>query len=280
MPARRGGPSSIDRRRREGYGEGEGADYKGWDTVRSVSSHGASHRPFSLKAGRMLNLLSDKELHAWYLFEWSNRIGDLREQFPMHELAETQEIAASLGYEHPTRRRKQNGVTIEEDKVMTVDFLLTLTEEIDGAIHVAISVKTLNELNDRKGQIRTLQKEEITRVYWQRRGIPFRIVTENEMPRVLIENLSLVLYHSAISLDEITLNEARPTIYEYLASAPEVAINRVCALTDERLRLAHGTSLKIVWHAIANRIWSIDLNERIAPERPLRGLALSHQNGG
>ena len=262
---------------RSGFGEGEGASYKPWSTARSFSSRGMTHRVFSEKTGRMHTYYSTPEMGCGLLLEWSDEVVDYREQFPMHDLAETQEIATSLGYEHPTRRRKSKGQTIEEDMVMTVDFLVTLAREIDDVRQVAISVKLVESLDDPKQQERTLEKEEIARRYWERRGVPFRFVTNRELPRILIENLSLVFHY--VQLDGLGIPEEEiPSIldhlYDRIAAAPGVALNRTCALMDERLRLPKGTSAALVWHAIATKRWSVDMTARLDPERPLHGLSI------
>jgi hypothetical protein len=277
MPGNRGGPSSIERRRQQGFGQGEGASYKPWSTAQSFSSRGMTNRVFSEKTGRMHTYYSTPELGCGLLLEWSDEVLDYREQFPMHDLAETQEIAATLGYEHPTRRRRSKGQTIEEDMVMTVDFLVTLTREINDARQVAISVKPLESLDDPAQQQRTLEKEEIARRYWERRGIPFRFVTDRELPRVLIENLSLVFHY--VQLDGLEIQEEEiPSLldhlYDRISAAPGVAVNRTCAFTDERLRLPRGTSVALVWHAIARRLWCVDMTVRLDPERPLHGLSI------
>jgi hypothetical protein len=275
MPGPRGGPNNIDRRRAEGYGEGEGASYRAWETVRSVSSRGMSHRVWGAKAARRHMLLSDRELWCWYLLEWANAVIDHREQFPLHELSETQAIAAELGYRHPTRARKRKGETIIEDKVMTVDFLVTLARPIQGSRYVALSVKTLDELEDPKEQLRTLEKEEIARRYFARRGIPFRFVTEHQLPRMLVENLSLVLHHldlTGFGVPDGHEAAIRSHLYEQLLSAEEVAMGRVCAGVDERLRLPRGASAAVAWNAIATKQWRVDMRSPLGPDRPLRAL--------
>jgi hypothetical protein len=278
MSRTRGGPSNIERRRKQGFGEGEGAAYKPWSTARSFSSRGMTHRVFSEKTGRIHHYFSTSEMGCGLLLEWSEEVLDYREQFPMHDLAETREIAAALGYEHPTRRRRSKGQTIEEDMVMTVDFLVTLAREINGTRQVAISVKLVESLNDLAQQRRTLEKEEIARRYWERRGIPFRFVTDRELPRVLIENLSLVFHY--VQLDGFGIpGEEIPYLldhlYDRVAAAPGVPVNRTCALTDERLRLSKGTSAALVWHAIAKKVWYVDMTVRLDPERPLHGLSMA-----
>jgi len=277
MPTLRGGPSNIERRRREGYGEGEGAAYRPWSTARSFSSRGMTYRTFSVKTGRMHTYYSTPEMGCGLLLDWSDEVIDHREQFPMHDLAETQEIAAILGYEHPTRRRKVKGQTIEEDMVMTLDFLVTLAHEVDGVRQVAVSVKLVESLENPRDQRRTLEKEEIARRYWARRGIPFRFVTDRELPKVLIENLSLVFHYvklDGFGMKEEEVPEHLDHLYERLVAAPGVAVNRICSLTDERLQLPRGASAALVWHAIATKQWTVDMTVRLDAERPLQGLSV------
>ena len=88
---------------------------------------------------------------------------------------------------------------------MTVDFLVTLSREFGGSREMAISVKLVESLEEPREQRRTLEKEEIARRYWERRGVPFRFVTDRELPKVLIENLSLVVHFA--SLDDYGVKE-------------------------------------------------------------------------
>lgn len=47
---------------KEGCGQGFGANYKSWITIRDVSSDGRSHRIYGHKSQRTYHLLSDLEL--------------------------------------------------------------------------------------------------------------------------------------------------------------------------------------------------------------------------
>ena len=68
---------------KEGRGSGEGSLYKPWITVRDIPSSGRSHRVYEYKSKRTHHLLSDLELAIFLLFEWNERISDIREQFPL-----------------------------------------------------------------------------------------------------------------------------------------------------------------------------------------------------
>lgn len=73
----------IARFRKEGRGQGQGADYKPWLTVRDVPSRGRSHRSLGMTTGRAHHFLSDIELRSFLLFDWVQDVVDIREQFPL-----------------------------------------------------------------------------------------------------------------------------------------------------------------------------------------------------
>ena len=57
--------AQIDRRLKDGRGQGQGADYKPFIYTRDVSSQGRSHRLPGSKTRRLHHLLSDLELACW-----------------------------------------------------------------------------------------------------------------------------------------------------------------------------------------------------------------------
>lgn len=73
----------IARRIKDGRGQGFGKKYQPWLYVQDVPSEGRSHRIYSHKTCRVHHLLSDLELTAFLVFEWSPDISDIREQFPL-----------------------------------------------------------------------------------------------------------------------------------------------------------------------------------------------------
>lgn len=86
--------AQIDRRLKEGRGQGRGSDYKPFIYTRDVSSLGRFHRLFGKKCRRMHYLFSDLELVVFLNLDWSPNVIDIREQFPLRvedtvRLAET-----------------------------------------------------------------------------------------------------------------------------------------------------------------------------------------------
>lgn len=156
---------------KRGRGQGIGASYQPWIRVHDFSSSGLVTRVYSILTGRVHHLLSRMEEKTFYFMEFQ-RPSDIREQYPL-ELKETIEIAGLAGIRHPT----VNGNYV----VMSTDFLVYFE---DGP--VAISVKPSSKLNER-----TLGKLEIERRYFERRSIPFYIVTEKEIPEMFVQNIQL-----------------------------------------------------------------------------------------
>jgi hypothetical protein len=267
MPRKRGGPTNIEKRRKEGYGAGEGANYKPWLTVRSVPTHGLAHRIFGLTTNRVHHLLSNWELGCFLLLDHRDVVTDIREQYPLHPLIETQDIADQLGYRHPMQRRTRKGVPAEQPIIMTTDFLVSLSAGA-GAPEMAIAVKPSDKLNSR----RTLEKLEIERRYWERREIPWRLVTEHELPRALTDNLQFLgpfysLEDYDLPHDEIP--ELLNAIRGIIAGAPTVALNVVCRDADRDLGLPTGGALTLTWHALATQVWRAELRVPLNPDKPL-----------
>ncbi|MGQ4650351.1 hypothetical protein [Lyngbya aestuarii] len=95
--------AKFERYLKEGRGQGSGKDYKPWHRVREVPSKGRSSRPPSWKTNREHHLLSDNETRLFYLFEWSDAVTDIREQYPLLDLELAMSIAEEMGIKYPTQ---------------------------------------------------------------------------------------------------------------------------------------------------------------------------------
>jgi hypothetical protein len=207
------------------------------------------------------------------MLAWSNVVTDIREQFPLHELMETASIAEDMRVKHPTYRRKEADGSGECAAVMTTDFLVSLAD-LRGLPHMmALSVKPSTEFAaSRRRVTRLVEKAEIERRYWAARNVPFRFVTDEEMPDAYVQNIKLLL--GAQSLDGLAITaEEVPEALAYLAdqvrAAPTVSLASICSAADKRLRFTAGLSLALVWHALGTRQWSVDLMQRLRPDMPI-----------
>lgn len=184
--------TSQARKIREHRGTGTGVNYKPWIYTGEFGSKGTTSNPIDWKTGRQIQLLSQGETIVWYLLRWDDNNLDIREQFPL-ELEQTMQIAKNYGIKHPADRQ---GNPI----VMTTDFLVT---RVNGEI--ALSVK--NSLEGFKSKKRLIEKAYIEKMYWETHGVPFRLLTKEEMNQAMADNIrNVVAFYDAEYLpDEISL---------------------------------------------------------------------------
>lgn len=154
---------------KNGYGVGQGKHYKPWLRIQDVKSHGVRAGILGYKTQRIHHMLSSLETDFFYLAEFSDSVGDIREQFPLFPLELMHKIATTLGISPP--RVPATGTL----SVMTTDFLLT--RQVDGeTFYEAVTVKPASEL----GNMRVMEKLEIERVWWELLGVPFSIYTRDQ----------------------------------------------------------------------------------------------------
>jgi hypothetical protein len=260
VPAARGQKTrkSVLAHWKSGHGQGEGIAYKPWFKTRNVPSHGERNRIKGIKNDRLHHLVSKLERHYFYILDWSLDVTDIREQFPLWHFDETTELAAQLGVKSVVAPGK-------EVHVMTSDFVVDI--EGDPARKRIRSTKYVDELKDE----RVLEKLEIERQYWLRRGDDWAIVTEEEIPPDLALNLEL--WHQWHSLEGVTIGQnERDRLIEALTK--EVADERgtVTAITkaqDQAFALAPGTALTVAYHLLITRQWKVDPYKRFRPSSEL-----------
>jgi len=140
----------------------------------------------------------------------------------------------------------------------------------------ARTVKMSSELESE----RVLEKFEIERRYWKRRGVDWGIVTENEIPGKLVWNVEWI--HSehenedAAHLGTYALNNIENSILSLLKQG--ISLAKAASLCDERVGLELGTSLALVKHFIARKRWIVDMYEKINPGKPLEILEVRSGN--
>lgn len=257
--------SVIEQRIAEGRGKGTGASYDPWLHVQDVATDGRAWRIKGWKTGRDHHLLSDHE-HDYYLIaHWSQKVVDIREQFPL-PLETTLEIAKKIGIPHPADRRK-NPV------VMTTDFLVTVSTPA-GNVDWARAIKPSSQLQKQ----RVIEKLDIERIYWQTNNISWGIVTEREMPMVLVKNIDYLYSHYEIA-DRVSLSQDEIYgIAETLTSLitqNSLSLKDATRLCDEKLGLQRGDSLTIARHLLATRQWLVNMNIPIEPGNQMALLAVS-----
>lgn len=249
---------NIEKMLKEGYGSGVGKEYKPWIKIQDVPSLGRVTRVKGMKTNRQHELLSDMERNYFYILEFSDKVIDIREQYPLLPIEDTILIAEELGIKHP--KNPETG----ENIVMTTDFLITIGTE-DGSKELARTVKAKDDLLNK----RIIEKFEIERVFWQRRNIDWGIVTEQEINKVLAHNISFTQAYKDIgkvdSFCELEAVEIRDLIYEFLRRIldSEKSMRAICLQFDEDMSLEKGSGLSIFKYLIINKIIEINMYEKI-----------------
>ena len=237
---------------KEGRGQGIGAEYKPWLTVRDVPSEGRSHRVFGHLTHRTHHLLSDLELATFLLLQWRKSTLDIREQFPL-DIMITKRLCEEAGIEHPSI----NGVA----QFMSTDFLITSNENSRESF--AVQVKSSARFEDE----RTIEKLEVERRYWQEKSIPWYLVTEKEIPTVVFKNIE---WFYSLQKQEIS-SEDESGYFEFYLKQITLHRNRtiidLCKHLDSTYDLELGESLFQLRLLLARRYFHFDIS---IPYRTLR----------
>lgn len=214
----------------EGRGQGTGKDYKPWITIHDLASKGVSSRVLGRTTGRIHHFLSRNETAFFYILDASDKVIDIREQYPLLPVTETVEIADGLGIRHP--RDPVNRYPY----VMTTDFVITT-----GSGCVARSVKLSSELE----KPRVLEKLEIERRYWERRGIEWRIVTEKEIDFQKAGNLEWIYrsWYYPEMLPETAKQEEVMSCFLDLFETTPLSVAEIARETEDIYGLEAGLGL-------------------------------------
>lgn len=261
MPRRR--VSSDESKLKQGRGSGHGKDYKPFLTVREVPSKGLRSREPGWKTERAQHLLANTEDKCFFVFDWSEEILDIREQFPLPQ-PDTISIAERLGIKHPVIP----GTT--SLAVMTTDFLLDVIKN-GKVVQVARSVKLEEDLSNS----RAIEKQEIERTFWKERGIDWGIiVTDREFPEYLAKNIiwchaDLNIKNAPSDISEDIVNQLDDYILERIKSEPNIKLSHIALSIDKELGFKNGTTLWVVKHLIANKRYCVDMYKLINPTSPI-----------
>ena len=242
----------------DGYGRGHGSGYKPWLGIRDVPSLGVATEFEGWKTGRTHVVFSNLERAAVLAAQRLDRVIDIREQFPLWPMSETEAIADELGVNHPVHPKGGN-------ILMTTDILLSVAGSEPRL--EPITVKPESKLGD----VRVLEKLEIERVYWERRGSSLEIVTGIELPDALVTNLNWMdEYHTITpeSLSQAEIEVALDYLFDQLHAGTGRALRTVCSAADGRLGHPVGTCMSVVRHALSRRYWTVPLDRKLDPGQP------------
>jgi len=275
--------NTIERLKKEGRGSGMNESYRPWLKVQDVPSLGRSVRIQGWKTGgRVVHLLSNLELHFFYSLEWDSKVVDYNEQYPLDQTM-TLEIAEEYKIPHPAARPRGESKrdpgsddTDEEESsslkpiIMTTDFYVSM-QEGDKIHHKAYAIKPERKIyGDSCG--RTRRKLKLEALYWHSAGVPFKVITERKINKVLAKNVEAVHAYYDLDYFESLTKEMSDQADEWLL--PKLldrkrSLSEVAAAGDKELAFPAGACLTIAKHLIARRRWAVDFSRPFIPCRPL-----------
>lgn len=253
----------IEKRLKEGYGVGEGLDYKSLIVVQNFSSKGRMYRIKGCTTKRTYHLFSDLERSAFFSFDRSEFITDIREQFPLLPLEETVEIAKKLGVKHPAHPHTKYPI------VMTTDLLLTVGWETNKTFR-PVNVKYTTDL----GKQRVREKKAIEECYWAAtpRNLNLEVFTEENVHPAFNENMRWV--HPVYWIEDLyplTKSDVFRIAHTLtpLVLEEDLPLWLVAKRCDQILKLEPGTSLFVIRHLIATSCWEVDMYSPINTQNRL-----------
>ena len=258
--------SKFERYVKEGRGKGSGKHYKPWITIQDFPSNGRVSRSPGWKSDRIHHFMSDLELRLFYLFEWSDEVRDIREQYPLLDLDLAFSIADEMGIKYPIDSNTQTPY------ILTTDFMLTMKQN-GKLVQIARTVKLAKDLEKK----RVWEKLELEKRYWNRHNIDWAIVTEQEISRIFANNIRWVhpaytwelseemnngnsYYLSNILKDRLKKKTTRTSHSGKSSSSPvSLKISSITTELDRDMDFKSGTSLSLFKHLVARKEIIVDM---------------------
>lgn len=246
-----------------GYGRGVGLDYIPWISGHEFASRGAFIRLKGRTVPRLYCFMSRLEADAFIYYDCSPDVTDILEQYYL-TLEETLEIADELHISHPWSGKYYNAVT--------TDLLIR-----KGDSWIARAIKSSRDLENE----RVLEKLELERVYFSRRGIDWKIVTEKEIDRVLIQNLNWLWYGESPDVvfpdHQLLLNVE--AFFVRLYSDENLPFPHLVDEVEAQFSLAPGSAICVFKSLIRQGIIQVDLTKPLNMLNPRQPLERSVPDG-
>ncbi|WP_371069659.1 TnsA endonuclease C-terminal domain-containing protein [Sediminibacillus sp. JSM 1682029] len=265
---------TINRFLKEKRGQGTGKDYKPWLQVQDIASKGRSTRTLGHTTKRVHHLFSDLQLYYFNLLEFDENVTEIREQYP---LLDFHDINIQVDEE---LTKKLFDTKTQVPHIFTVSFLVTRKGENGEHYKQARIIKQSQELEKNA----TLQRLELQRRYFEKKGIDFGIVTEKEINKQLARNIGWALNSYDIQdYPSLTLNlpHLKKDMVHYL-SDKSATFQGIFTRLEREYSLDEGLALILFKHLIAHKKISMDLRKKIYLTKEIDNyhVEFSSENGG
>ncbi|MFS0756117.1 TnsA endonuclease N-terminal domain-containing protein [Noviherbaspirillum sp. 1P10PC] len=249
-------PRYWHNRLKRGFGLGAGVAYHPWLRVRDVPSIGTSGNPKGIKVSRIYHLLSTPERVFFHLLDRQPNVIDIREQFPILHLNETQSICSELGIRH-TRRGPY-------PEPFTLDFFVTRQTPL-GVVFQARSIKTPEHAADPNVRLRLA----VEHIWCQAHGIDWKLIDTSGFTGNLLSTLTFMRGWSVqryIPNPEQADEFAKVFHNIYTKNLP---LREIVELCSKRLKRGYGHCLnEFRYCAWSNRI-VVDLTAKLTLHLPV-----------
>lgn len=199
---------------------------------------------FGHKSQRTHYFLSDLELAVFLLLEWCVDTEEIREQFPLRR-EETILLAKDAGIKHPSVHAVQ--------QVMSSDFLVNSSDS--SCPKFALQAKYVDDLQDP----RIVEKLELERRYWLKKSIPWMIITEQDIPKTVFENINWLYPAQRVEIDQQDISERAEFYQHHFKKMANHSIIEVTQKLDTAYELELGQSLLEVRCLLAQRYFLFDI---------------------
>lgn len=246
MTRKKYGSSEAKNKRwiKEGRGSGRNHEYKPWLTVRDLPSDGRTHRVFGHKSQRTHHLFSDLELAVFLILEWHLDTQEIREQFPL-QLEVTKELAKNARILHPS----DAGVL----QYMSSDFLVNTNNPEKPKFSLQA------KYTDAFSETRTIEKLELERRYWVQKDVPWFLITEQDIPNVVFQNINWLYPAQRDEIDEEEILHQVQFYTHQFNLKPKTTLINIAKSIDVAYELPIGESLREIRHLLAQRCYKFDI---------------------
>lgn len=173
---------SYKKRIEEGRCQGVGAEYIPFITSREARSIGTSSSIYDPIEGRLVHVLSAVESNFYYVLRWNPEIKYIREQYLL-DTEVMKKIAKELG--------------ISASNYYTTDFLVDYQDGSQRAYSVKKSKNVFDadnrEYRGNNKRVSLINRQKMELIYWESQGIPFSIVTQEDINLNLVVNVKNVM---------------------------------------------------------------------------------------
>lgn len=221
--------------------------------IHSFKSRGTTSRWLDPR-GDFQTAFSSLERDAALRMEYEERVLGMSMQLYLEPFAEIKEIAHGLGCEAPDYPHGER---------LSTDILVDVHRP-RGNHRIAVHVKYEVDL----GKPRNQEKREIERRFWERRGVEFRVETEQTLPADYRHNLQHA-FTCAGALETLEIAPDLPTVRQDLARLlslnPHASLGEITDQVDFDRSLPSGSTMTVLWAALWEGRFAADLTKPIRP---------------